>query len=240
MSKNTSKQKIKSALNHFRLDENKDAISILETDELSENADALLLLGQIYNTTSKSVGGVSRNTSKARKSWLKSFELANIKAAGELAEMYYYGEGVKENYNKAEHYWQAAAVAGDELAQFNLANYYYDDLNEKIDAAIELYKTLIERNEFVGSSYLKLGRIYHRGLGVKQDPKEAYFWLSKGAEIGHGNSCMDLAYMYYRGEGVEKNIDKAISLVEIAGKTEWLKDEALEIAELIRKGTLVH
>lgn len=240
MDKHTADARVKRALELFREDENQEAIEILEAEDLQANADALLLLGQIYNATSKSSGGVSRNTSKARQYWLKAFELGNTEAARELADMYYFGEGVKENYRKAEYYWKSAAVAGDEIAQFELANYYYDYVPDKINNAIELYKLLIDRDEFVGNSCLKLGRIYYRGIGVPRDTDKAFYWLTKGAELGDGNSCMDLAYIYYRGDGTEKNVDKAIALVEAAGQTEWLKDDAPQIAELMRKGTLFH
>ena len=46
------------------------------------------------------------------------------------------------------------------------------------------------------NSYLKLGRIYYRGLGVDKDVNEALSWLNKGVEVGDGNSCMDLGYIY--------------------------------------------
>lgn len=234
----TNKNQIKKALHFHRLDEDIDAIEILESDKLAEVGDAQLLLGQIYYRAHKSMTGVSRSYPKSRKHLLKALELGNSEAANELADMYYYAYGVKENYKKAEFYWQQAASAGNEMAQFDLANYYYDHLNEKIDEAIKLYKTLIKKDEFTGNSYLKLGRIYYRGLGVNKDVNEAISWLTKGVEVVDGNSCMDLAYIYYRGDDVEKDVEKAISLVETAGTTEWLKDDAVEVLKLIRNGTL--
>lgn len=238
MAKNTrSRQLIATARRHYRLDENQKAIEILESPDLAENAGALLLLGQIYNGTTKSRGGVARSMPNARKCWLKAFELGNSEAAWELGKLYYFD---KNNRKKAEEFWLAAADMGNELATFDLVNLYYDHLNDKIDKAIELCHWLIEKNEFVENCCLILGRIYYRGKGVPRDVAQARIWLEKGAALGHGNSCMDLALMYYIGEGVEKDVAKAISLVEKAGKTEWLKDTAPVIAEKMRKGTLLH
>lgn len=230
--------KIKEALHHHRLDEDLKAIEILELDELAEDGDAQLLLGQIYYRAHKAMTGVSRSYPKSRKHLLKALELGNTEAANELADMYYFGFGVKENYKKAESYWMQAAAADNEMGQFDLANYYYDHLNEKIDEAIKLYKALIDKNEFIENSYLKLGRIYYRGLGVDKDVNEGIFWLVKGVEAGDGNSCMDLAYIYYLGEDVVKDVEKAISLVEKAGKTELYEDDAPGILKLMRNGTL--
>ena len=234
------KSLIKQALKHHRWDEDVQAIEILESEQLANNADAMLLLGQVYATAQKSVTGVSRSYPKARKCWMKALELGNYKAANELADMYYLGDGVKENYKKAEEYWLIACEAGDELAAFYLVDYYYDHNNEKIDKAIELCHSLIARDEFVEQCCIKLARIYHRGLGVAKDIQQAIYWLEKGVALGHGNSCMDLAMLYYRGEGVKQDVEKAISLVEQAGTTEWLKDEAPVIAQKMRDRTLLH
>jgi TPR repeat protein len=228
---------INKARRHYRLDENENAISILESPDLADCADAMLLLGQIYNGTSKSQGGVSRSIPNARKCWLKALELGNSEAALELGNLYYFD---KINHKKAEEYWLFAAEAGNELAAFKLVDFYYDHRNDRINKAIELCHWLISKNEFVGNCYLKLGRIYYRGKGVPRDVAQARIWLEKGAALGHGNSCMDLALMYYLGEGVEKDVAKAIFLVETAAKTDWLNDTASLVAEKMRKGTLLH
>ena len=133
-----NKKKIKEALHHHRLDEDLKAIAILESDELAEDGDAQLLLGQIYYRAHKAMTGVSRSYPKSRKHLLKALELGNSEAANELADMYYFGYGVKENYKKAESYWMQAAAADNEMGQFDLANYYYDHLHGKIDEAIKL------------------------------------------------------------------------------------------------------
>ena len=233
-----NKKRIKEALHFHQMDEDKKAIDILESDEIVNDGDALLLLGQIYHRTHKSLSGISRSYPTSRKYLLKALELGNAEAACELADMYYFSFGVKENYKKAEFYWQQGVDLNSEMAQFDLANYYYDHLHEKMDEAIKLYKALINKDEFVESSYLKLGRIYYRGLGIEKDVNEGLSWYEKGVKVVHGNSCMDLGYIYYKGEYVEKDVDKAISLVELAGTTEWLIDEAPEIIKRMRDGTL--
>lgn len=239
MNKKNKQQKrlVEEARRYYQLDENQKAISLLESSELAEDADALLLLGQIHNGTSESCGGVRRSIPNAKKCWLKSLELGNSEAALELGRLNY---SDKKNHKKAEEFWLIAADMENVLAAFELVNYYYNHRNDKIDKAIKLCHWLIEKNEFVGNCYLTLGRIYYRGIGVPRDVAQALHWLEKGVSVDHGNSCLDLAWMYYLGEGVEKNVSKAISLVEKAGQTEWLRDAAPLIVEKMRSGTLIH
>lgn len=146
------KYRIESARALFRQNANIRAVDILENEVFAENAEALLLLGQIFDLSAKSEGGVARNPSKARKLWRKAVALGNTEAARELASAYYFGNGVKTNFDKAKKYWLVAMRLGDDLAQFELANFWYDDRPEKTIDAVALYQNLIEHNQFVGNS----------------------------------------------------------------------------------------
>ncbi|MFO7541961.1 MAG: tetratricopeptide repeat protein [Thiobacillus sp.] len=234
----TANSNYRDALNRLGLFDDQKAIEILSEEKLSNDAHAMYLLGQIYFFADKRETGVCRDLPKAKHYWLKAIKLGSAEAAYDLGKMYRFASGVKQSYSKAEHYWLMAFERGYTLAAFDLIRLYYDHLHEKINKAIELCLWLIENNEFVGNCCLILGRIYYRGVGVSVDREQAFLWLTKGADIGHGVSCMDLAMMYYKGECVEKDIEKAISLVEEAGKTEWLKEEAPIIVGLMRYGKL--
>lgn len=232
-------QEIQKALKHHQRSEDKAAIAILESAHLEDDADALLLLGRIYFSAEKSKTGVSLSLAKARKCWQRSDAQGNSEASRELADLYNLGIGVKVDFERAESYWRKAADAGDEVAMFDLANYYYDHQDDKIELTIDLCRRLIDRGEFVGNCCLLMGRIYSRGKGVPRDPGKAITWLERGAALGHGNSCMDLAMMYYRGEGGAKDVARAIQLVETAGKEKLFSDEAPVIVKAMRDGTLL-
>jgi TPR repeat protein len=61
-----------------------------------------------------------------------------------------------------------------------------------------------------------LGVMYHRGNGVKQDPKEAVKWWGKAAEQGDVSAKYMLGVMYEGGYGVKKDLVLAYAWCNIA------------------------
>ncbi|WP_394176954.1 tetratricopeptide repeat protein [Thalassotalea litorea] len=232
--------KIEKARAYWRSHEDQKAIDILNVDDLATSAEALFVLGDIYNCADKRVGGVSRSVPQARKYWLEAVKYGSMDSAVELGNLYYFGDGVKQNYRKAEEFWLIAANGGDELGMFKLADFYFDYYPEKIPDGIVLFELLTKGTTFARNSYCKLGRIFDRGIGVERDPKKAISWYEAGARLNDGNCLLDLSYLYYKGDGIEKDINKAIELAEKAADTEWLKDIAPIVVEKMRKGTLLN
>lgn len=231
---------IEKARAYWRSHEDQKAIDILDVEDLATSSEALFLLGDIFNCADKRVGGVSRSVPKARKYWLEAVKYGSMNAAVELGSLYYFGDGVKESYRKAKEYWLIAANGDDELGMFKLADFYYDHQPTKIQDAIVLFESLTKRTAFVRNSYCKLGRIFDRGIGVERDPKRAASWYEAGSQLNDGNCLLDLSFLYYKGDGVERNIDRAIELAEKAADTEWLKDSAPIVVEKMRNGTLLN
>lgn len=65
-----------------------------------------------------------------------------------------------------------------------------------------------------------LGELYLDGLnGVEQDPKKAFFWISKAANREEPQAQYLLGYMYENGIYVAKNVKKAV---------EWYKKSAMQ------------
>jgi TPR repeat protein len=56
-----------------------------------------------------------------------------------------------------------------------------------------------------------LGVMYQNGLGVSANSMEAVTWYEKAAQGGVVGSFSKLAQLYARGDGVPKNLDKAIT-----------------------------
>jgi TPR repeat protein len=51
---------------------------------------------------------------------------------------------------------------------------------------------------------LKLGLMYHYGLGVKEDDRRAYEWIRKAAEQANAEAQFQLGNMYVYGFGIPK------------------------------------
>ncbi len=62
--------------------------------------------------------------SKALATWRPLAEDGHAKAQYQLGVMYYYGEGVPQNYDRAAEWYGKAAEGGDADAQFNLGLMY--------------------------------------------------------------------------------------------------------------------
>lgn len=207
-------------------DNEKKAIELLETIDLDNNAEANTLIGQMYIGAERGISNIKRDVKKGIQFLQNGLALGDAEAGMELADLYYLGEGVKENYKKAEKYWVESWELGEEKAGFELANYYYDEFNEKISEAINIYEQLIDRNEFVGNCNAKLSKIYEKGIGgITPDPDKSLKYLEEGAKDSHIHCCMNLGLKYYRGDGVKKDIVKAIELVEKVKDDELFKQE---------------
>ncbi len=59
-----------------------------------------------------------------------------------------------------------------------------------------------------------LGALYYFGTGVPQDFEKARHWFEKAANLDFPYSFLALALIYHRGEGVEKNSQKAIDYIK--------------------------
>ncbi|GBC21976.2 kinase-like domain-containing protein [Rhizophagus irregularis DAOM 181602=DAOM 197198] len=55
-----------------------------------------------------------------------------------------------------------------------------------------------------------LGNCYCNGIGISIDRKKAVELYQKAANLGNKIRQYNLAIMYENGDGIEKNIDKAI------------------------------
>jgi hypothetical protein len=83
-----------------------------------------------------------------------------------------------------------------------LGEYYY-----AIEQYFNAFQILKTQNSYFALS--KCGYLYEHGLGVKQDKKKAFECFKDSVTISSHN----LALIYYKGEVVEKDEEKAISLL---------------------------
>ena len=89
------------------------------------------------------------------------------------------------------------SALGDDLdeagTQFSKGNY---------EQAFKAFKRLADQGS--APAQLKLGLMYHYGLGVKENDAVAFRWLAKAAEQANAEAQFQLANMYVYGFGVPK------------------------------------
>ena len=103
-----------------------------------------------------------------------------------LGTIYYNGEGVSQNYKKAEFWYLQSALEGYPEGQYKLADLYYLGLsgNKDYKESTRLFLKAAENGHTL--SQYRLGAIYHYGItGIKTDKKASIFWLTKASNKGN-------------------------------------------------------
>ena len=82
---------------------------------------------------------------------------------------------------------------------------YGNVFSEKKDysEAMRWYRKAAEQGH--ADAQLKIGFLYHNGLGVEQDYSEAMKWCRKAAEQGYANAQNGMGLLYQNGFGVEQD-----------------------------------
>lgn len=160
----------------------------------------------------------------------------------ETAINYAAGRGTDVNLERAE-YWLAqldekdAARAMIEISHLTKDISWLKRAAEFLpDANIQIAEEFTLQNDFADALiYYKkaaaqgspdamsiIGDIYYIGEnGVEQSYEEAFKWYSKAAKLGYNMAAVKCALMIYRGLGVERDVDEALSLFSrIEGRRE--------------------
>jgi TPR repeat protein len=124
------------------------------------------------------------------------------------------------NYIKALDAFYTLAKEGDSKAQFNVGLIYANGkgVNKDTYQAMEWYKKAAEQGN-TAAQYNLAKLIAQRP--DKEDPharKRVKYWYEKAAEGGQKEAINDLALLYLKGEGVEKNELKAFELFKKAAE----------------------
>ncbi len=129
-----------------------------------------------------------------------------------LAVMYYNGVGVERNIDEAWKYFQKGIVLENPEALLYgglcLVNSGSVDA-EKAQKIVKYWTKAAELGN--ATAMLDLGLLYHDGIHVEEDYKEAFRWFSQAADQNEPGGVFQLGLYYHDGLGVEKDIDKAIS-----------------------------
>ncbi len=137
-----------------------------------------------------------------------------------LANCYYRGEGVLQDYTKALHWYRKAAQHGNDEAQNNLANMCYNGHGVVKDyvQAVEWYRKAANQGNAAGQT--NLANRYSRGEGVVKDYVQAVAWYRKAADQGLAAAQGFLGLCYDLGEGVAKDSIEAYAYYNIASITD--------------------
>ena len=132
-----------------------------------------------------------------------------------LGESQYYIGDVEQ----AKSYFEDAASQGYGQAKVKLGIIYETGVpfgvKEDFEKAWKLYLDAADNDDCADAQY-EIGRHYFYAIQVEEDCKKAFEYFSKAAEKNKGEALKMLADCYRYGKGVEKNIEKALELLEMA------------------------
>lgn len=159
--------------------------------------------------------------------WLRAAaEQGNPDAQNDLGSMYRIGQGVAEDAAQALYWYGLAAQSGDPAALFNLGKTHLHGLGTAVDfaAALECFSRAAEKGYI--EAICELGTMHRFGHGVAQNLEAAAIFhviaalegdvvamgnlvdyrkqLEALALAGNQSAALNLAKMYDRGLGVEK------------------------------------
>ena len=139
-----------------------DAVQVVMKRVDVDDVNAMDQLGRWYQTGES---GLPQNEDKALELWHRAGELGHA-ASHKIGNSYLYGMGVERDEMKATHYWELAAMGGDEMARHNLG--VYESNMGNFGRAIKHYMIA------VGFGYnVSLNEIYLDGRATKVDYAKA-------------------------------------------------------------------
>ncbi|MBF0124457.1 MAG: sel1 repeat family protein [Magnetococcales bacterium] len=145
-------------------------------------------------------------------------EPLQLEASNNSGLLYFYGQGVTQDYQAAVQWFQKAAEQGYAVAQFNLAGLYHDGRGVAQDNAQAASWYRRAANQGYAHAQNNLGLIYYYGQGVTQDDIEAAQWLRRAADQGHVLAQSNLAILYLYGQGVQQSDVQAYKWWQLAAR----------------------
>lgn len=156
-----------------------------------------------------------------RKSAAQSYPYAIIaNAEYELAQISKHSKSTELETKEKEYFEKSCPKIKNAIEQiekestaeafYNLGDVYFDGICVKMDQekALELYRKAAEMG--LGAAQLRLANIFNGRKGEAEGVK----WLQKASHNNMLKAKVELASLYFRGKGVEKNEQKGIDLVK--------------------------
>jgi TPR repeat protein len=139
----------------------------------------------------------------------KAADAGHLLAMNDLGDMYYSGDGVPQEYERAFAWYRKGAMAGNVLAMANLAYLYEHGWGVAKDRvqACAWYRKAAGAGE--QNSIRNLRLLDPNGEAIAQDETQTREWYQKRALAGDVAAMYKLGGMYADGRGVSQDYAKA-------------------------------
>ena len=107
------------------------------------------------------------------------------------------------------------------------------------DDKFRLEKEMQRANEGNGESMSRIATSYFDGgMGLRQDKDEGLKWYYRALEAGNGLAAYCLGMCYWKGDGIEKDIEKALEYCQKSADLGYIPAFSLIGAILMNKGDI--
>lgn len=133
-------------------------------------------------------------------------ETDNPEAQFKLGQLFEFGKGVEQSFEKAMIWYQKSAEAGNTAAQYNLGLLYEHGrgTEKNYTKAAQWYTKASEFDDPWAKTNLAF--LYSHGRGVEQSDNVANKLYREAAETGHFQAQYNLAARYASGRGFEPDL----------------------------------
>ena len=213
----------------------KGAFRVFKLAADSGNIEAMLLLADCY-----AYGiGTNKNYEEVYNLTKRVSETGNAEGQFYFGCCFMNGWGTEKNNKEACKWFELSAAQGYEVAMYELSECY--NSGQGVEANIEKmheYLSLAADKDYP-PAIKELARIYFEGNGVKKDYVKSYFYyekLIKRENLNRDQSDLmdedwgNIAFFYYEGIVVEKDLKKALDMYKLASKN--TNNYAEEIANI--------
>ncbi|KAJ1566092.1 hypothetical protein HK096_001941 [Nowakowskiella sp. JEL0078] len=177
--------------------------------------------------------GVTKDQVAAIPWFLRAGELGDSKAALHLGECFLNGVAVRRHETEAVKWFSLATSKNEPIAMNNLATCYRYGIgtHEDLSMAFSLFEKAAKVHAFVPAMY-NLALLLEEGKGTdsgQPDYELAFSWYQRAAIPDNGRNpdiraITALGRLYQHGQGVSKDVGKAIEMYKQAGLSKDIKN----------------
>jgi TPR repeat protein len=182
-------------------------------------------LGELYDTAD--AGG---NYIAAAGWYLKAADQEYPKAIIHLADLYFAGKGVPQDYGEAVNLYWKSIKRGDRSAAYKLGALYEEGRVVMRDpiTAMELYQSVADGNPVARGRLLAL---FAAQMPMPGPEVDSLAWYREAAAKGDRRAQEALGLRYEFGEGVSMNVVAAYALYELAASAQ---DQPTRLPNFVR------
>ena len=210
-------------------------IKILREAADSGNKDAMYVLANEYTFGEN----IEKSDSKAFEWYMKAARGGHVDSMRRLVSYYSDRKDIPRDANEMVFWLRELTKKGCYVSMCELASCYEkgDGVEQNYEKAFEWYmKSAVAGYEM---AMCKVASCYEEGKGVKKDFHKAEEWYQGSVDMSQGTEPVyRLGRLYCCWNGVEKNIDKGVKLLQLAVK-EGNTDAKYELACYYKHGKVV-